>query len=123
MDTSINCGSSMIEYNNVIYERYLYYKLKEKQYDISGGLLCNPGDFYELNLHLIKYIYTLTKIIIIIYLQYILLQKQYDISVSLLCNPRDFCYLHYILIENKYDISGSLLCNPGDFYYRQDIKM
>jgi hypothetical protein len=72
MDTSINCGSSLVEYNNVIYESYLHYILMQKQYDISGPLLCNPRDFY--------------------YLHYILIQKQYDISGRFLCNPRDFYY-------------------------------
>jgi len=94
---------SLIEYNNVIYESYLYYILMQKQYDISGMFLGNPRDFY--------------------YLHYILIQKQYDISGSLLCNARDFYYLHYILIQKQYDISGSLLFNPGDLYYRQDIKL
>ena len=72
MDTSINCGSSLIEYNNVIYESYLYNILIQKQYDISGIFLGNPRGFY--------------------YLHYILIQKQYDISGSLLCNPGGLYY-------------------------------
>ena len=81
----INCGSSLIECNNVIYESYLYYILIEKQYDICGRLLGNPRDFY--------------------YLHYILIQKRYDIIGRFLCNPRDVYYLHYILIQKRYDIS------------------
>jgi len=43
-----------VESDELEHKRYIHYILIQKQYDISGSLLCNPGDFYYLHYILIQ---------------------------------------------------------------------